>query len=300
MKIVADNNQAYLIKDDQVVAAFEIEDIDAPEEEVIEPGLTVGSRVAYFDKLGTIVTQEVSQYGPFFGVKFDDGSLGEHEASELTANMVPAPNFDSPVAEIRNEWEEYQDLPSDTLTQIETKSSIARSLNLRAKALKTDKQTAFSDSILLDKIATTTEVDVLDLKTAHIALTANDEQANYLEELPSKLDYRSTKGSSDEDTDWVQDFDLGEEDLNTEAELTSTAMRITASCDKEQLEDEQFMNTVISNQAQHLGLDDEKKKYLEEAVKLASLDKLAEPVVRTVPEEKTIDLDTYDSTELFI
>jgi hypothetical protein len=298
MKIVAENDQAYLIKDSKVVAAFTIEDIDALPEPV-EPVFEIGTRVAYNKKLGTIITRDVSMYGPFFGIKFDDGSLGEYEASDLTTSVVPSPNFDSPIEEIRAEWQEYQDMPKDTLDQIETKSSVARSLALRAKALKTDKNTAFSDSILLDKVATATEVDLLDLKTAKDVLTSNDEFGDYLAGLPTKAELKTIRTGADEDVSWLQDMDPVDEE-ERKVEITTLASAMVRKFTKEELENEEFIRTAIGYQISDLNLNEDEVKYFEDTLKEASKEKLAQVVEKTASvEEEPFDLENYDAEELY-
>lgn len=303
MKIVAENDKAYLMKEGKVVQAFDIEDIDAPEVEEVEVDpFEIGSRVAYYEKLGTIATKDISAYGPFYGVRFDDETFGEYEASDLTTTIIPSPNFDSPIEEIKSEWEEYKTIPSDTLDQVQTKASIARSLNLRAKALKTDKRTAFSDSVLLDRVATVTDVDILDLKTAEDLLQSNDEAGDYLAGLPTKADFKTIKGASDEDTRWLADLELDTPEKSWDHELTDIAESIVSKFDREQLEDVQFVQSAIDNQAEYLSLNDEKKQYLAKVIKVASEEKLAEPVIKTASVEEPlppIDLDSEDLSDLY-
>lgn len=302
MKIVAEKDKAYLVKQGHVVQAFDIEDIDAQEEVEVEADpFEIGSRVAYYEKLGTVATKDVSVYGPFYGVKFDDGSWGDHEAIDLSSSVIPSPNFDSPVAEIKNEWEEYQNLNSDTLDQIQTKASIARSLNLRAKALKTDKNTPFSDSILLDRVATVTDVDLLDLKTAEDIIQSNDEVGDYLSGLPTKAEFKTIKGSADEDTRWLENMEL-EPERDWDHELTDIAMNIVTKFDREQLEDDNFVQSAVDNQAAYLSLDDTKRQYLAKVVNVAKQEKLAEQVIKTASTEvptPPIDLDSEDLSDLY-
>jgi hypothetical protein len=154
----------------------------------------------------------------------------------------------------------------------------------------------------LDKVATVTDVDIMDLKTAEDIIQNNDVAGNYLAGLPTKSEFKTIKGASDEDTRWMDELQLDEPEKSWDHELTDIAEAIVSKFDVDQLEDEQFVQSAIDNQVEYLSLDDEKKAYLAKVVKVASQEKIAEPVIKTAATEEPlppIDLDSEDLSDIY-
>jgi hypothetical protein len=240
MKTIEENGKVYSVDEDTglVVEARESEDFN------------LSDRVEVDGVPGKVISKTTSVYGPVVGVRFDSGETGEFLAQDLNHTSVEPIRFDTPLDQVKADWERYQELPGYTLEQVEDKARLARSLNVTAKALVTDRRTALSDQVLLDSIVISTGTDLLDMKEQVERLTVGESYSDNLPRYNIPNEIISSSSYSKDDASWLGlAAEEAKNDVDTfdwDSFLTSEALRATASLTKEQLESNDFMEAVAS------------------------------------------------------
>ncbi len=270
-----------------------------------EAKVTIGSRVAAEGQLGEVVTKTEGMYGTVFGVRFDNQGMGEYVASQLTVTDVEPIDYETPIKEVTSRYDSYDELPFYTKEEIESKQREARWLNLRAKALITDKNTSLSDQIALDYIVVSTATDILDLKEAMSTVDMIGEQ-DYLSsfneyEVAGQYDHSGgVSMGSQGDASWLLEAaDDFEYQTTTEANLASKAVEIVSKFTREQLETEGFITDAMGFQADYLNMDEDQRIVFAAYVEMARDEKLLEPqeVKEAAVED---DLDDFDTSALYV
>jgi hypothetical protein len=279
--------------------------IAEPKSVVAEVKVLLGSRVEADGQLGEVVSKTNSPYGEVFGIRFDDQSVGEFVASQLTLSDIEPIDFATPINEVTSRYDAYEELPSYTKEEIEAKQREARWLNLRAKALITDKNTGLSDQIALDHIVVSTATDILDLKESMESADLAHE-ADYLSsfneyEIGGQYDYSSgvTMGSQGDASWLIEAADDFEYQGTTEADLASKAVEIVSKFTREQLETPGFIKDAMGFQADYLNMDEDQQAAFAAYVDMARDEKLAEePEAKIAAVEE--DLDDFDTSALYV
>ena len=313
MKTIVEDGRRYVINDEGIVIEAAVEEQTEEETVVEERPLAVGDRVEVEGgALGEIITHDPhGLYGQTYGIRFDDGDIGAFLGDVISRTEVDKINFDTPIEQLKADWEEYQTLPGITADEIDEKSAMARKINVTAKALVTDSRTGLSDQVVLDQMVIVTGTDLFDLKEARERLTV-DSHGDYLSslrkfELPDELGPMQGMNSrgdaswlvvaAEDATDEVNDFDW---DTHLAGEAQKSVLKLTV----EQLESTDFMGEVARYRlaSQPLGLTEEKRELfaalLEEARKAAIDTRKSEAVVRTAAVEE--DLDDFDTSALYL
>jgi len=191
-----------------------------------------------------------SIYGTVVGVKFDDGRVDEFDASQLNRVESQAPVFDTKSNELLHDFAEYNELPANTLEEVEKKEKIARGLNLRAKALVTDSSISLSERINLDAVVTATSVDAMDLKESH-KLLLESENKDYLDSRPKfALDSEfggwgsRARTKTNEDISWVNELEVESMGEEWYPRLPGLANNAVANLTVEELDNPFFMEQV--------------------------------------------------------
>lgn len=287
MTTIIENGKRYEIEDGRVVTASVVEP------EVAELPIEPKARVSKGGKLGTVVAVTDSIYGDNAVVKFDDGSIDEVDPTQLVGVLdkeAAAELFDS----MEDEYLSYQDMPTETEEDIQSKAAKARELNLRAKALATNGQNALKDQIAYDHIVTATAVDIMDLEDARAYTESAKEyvqaQPRFHQEVVGG--FGMTRGG---DASWLADAaDTFDAPSTEDAELAQRAAATVAPFSKEQLSNEEFMKQVAGYAIEYVPADsiDRFKEVLKEAIK----QRLAEPEenVHTASTLTERDLDGND------
>lgn len=290
MSTISENGKTYTIEDGRVVAA-----VAESQEEVVDTPLKFDDRVAYGKKLGSVISLVPTVYGLSVGVKFDDGSYDNFVPESLQlapvakeAGAVTAEGFEA-------EYAEYEAMTTDSLEEVESKIKTARSLNLRAKANATNSKNALADTILYDRVVTATGLDIHDLEQDRENWRVV-ESADYLESLPQFEVQESVGGfgmNRGGDLSWIdeaaEDFSVNE---ITEADLAGRAAQAVAQLTPEQLEDKEFMRTVLNYGFEYLPTDKEARVKFASFVNEARKTKLAE--VEGIDKTASVDEKQYD------
>jgi hypothetical protein len=281
------------------------EDLESAKEETSseKKGLGKGKRVSHREKEGTIVSIVPGLYGDAYGVKFDDGKVAEFLAEQLIPVESAAPIFLSAVEAINSDYIDYESIPANTYDELEDKTKVARSINLRAKSLILDSKLSMNDRVQLDKIIISTAADISDFKEGQMHLQEIEAEA-YLARAPKYelndefIGWGSVaRTKTDEDISWVNDIDadLGQVDDATLISLASDAIK---SLSREQLEDEGFMEDVHYYNTLRLPNEAAPRfaKFLREAVAM----KLEEPVQVIAKEASVESFDDVDDAALYM
>lgn len=256
--------------------------------------LAKGSRVSHREKEGTVISIVPGLYGDTYGVKFDNGNVVEFLADQLAPVESAAPIYLSSVDAINADYIDYEVVPANTYDELEEKTRIARSLNLRAKTLILDSKISMNDRVKLDEIITSTSADIRDFKEGQLHLQ-EIEQSAYLARSPKyKINDEfigwgsQARTKTDEDISWVSDIDSEFESAD-DATLVSLASEAIKSLSREQLQDENFIEEVKYYNTLKLPNEVAPRfaKFLREAVSM----KLAEPVEKVA---KTSSVESFD------
>ena len=214
-RIIEEGGKAYLIEEGRVVAASTNKEALMPEKTA---SFKIGDRVEYDGKLGRIVAHVPTIYGDNLSIKLDSGAFISSFPEDLKYSAEEVPSYADALDEFAAEYDEYNSMPTDTLDEVRSKAKLARSLNLRAKALITDSQLSFTKKTNLDVIVTSTGVDIYDLKIQEEALAYNKE-AKYLSSQPkyalSEEVYNGGRWTTD-DASWLDETvaEIEEDELN--------------------------------------------------------------------------------------
>jgi hypothetical protein len=256
----------------------------------------LGDRVVVKGKAGHVMNKLTTMYGESIGIRFDDDSLGEFLASDIEASEVEKPLFSNAVEEVGHDWSEYLKMPDALASQVEEKVSLARNLNLRAKALSTDQKISFSDRLLLDRIVTASACDIMDYAAAQ---PYSEENTEYLNSLPKFTDIEPTGGgsvSSREDASWLDDVEANYQ-TDWDHALADKASRAAAELSREQLEDVEFVKLVQGHLT--IGIPTEQHEKLARYFSEARAMRLAEPTPE-IKEAAVEDLTDFDTSALFL
>lgn len=292
-------------KEYKIVGGRVVEASVTPEsqEETPEVELKLNDRVTVGKKLGTIVGVIDSVYGTTAAVKLDDGSITE----KLVEDLTRAPNEkEAAVDNFEEEFKAYESMPTDTVEELEVKIDKARELNLRAKALQTNRKNSLADQILYDRVVTATYVDTIDLRDAAQRAAAAEE--NYLENLPKfEISETISRGgnSGGGDISWVNEIEVEEPRVEEDSTLATHASRLVDSFSKEQLENDEFMKAALKYRLETVPADQKTKFAL--FVREARTQKLAEetPIQHTASvtnkdlDGNEIDLDDVPFEAIF-
>ena len=304
-----EDGTTYTIEDGRVVTASKEEIAPDP---VTVTDLKLNQRVLHGKKLGFVVSLSNSMYGQAIGVAFDDGSFSELSPEDLE---IPAPEKVAKVAgkvtaeSFQTEYEQYQAMPTDTLEEVEEKVRQARALNLRAKALVTNRQASFSDQLLYDQIVTATAVDILDLEE-DLEVARMTDNAAYFEQLP-KFEASEQMGGSfgptrGGDASWLGAIEVEDVEI-TDAELAHMAHDTVARLNEQALTDRDFMRSALEMRFESLPATTEVKTKFAGLVNQARKQKLAEVEARktqvtakvTDMEGTEVDLDDLPIEAIF-
>lgn len=312
MKAIVEDGKRYLISDEGIVIEAAVVEETPQEESVEDQPLKVGDRVEVDGSLGEVITHDPDGlYGPAFGIRFDDGDIGAFLGEAISRTEVEKVTYDTPIEQLKADWEEYQKLPGITSDEIDEKAALARKINVTAKALVTDSRTGLSDQVVLDHMVIVTGTDILDLREAQERAGVENE-AQYLSslrkfELPDELGPMQGMNSRG-DASWLhvaaEDAEDEANDFDWDTHLASEAQKSVSKLTVEQLESEDFMNEVARYRlaSQPLGLTEEKRalfaSLLEEARKLAVDTRKTEVVAKTAAVEE--DLEDFDTAALYL
>lgn len=308
MKVIEENGKLYTIDEDSglVVEAKEAEQKVASTED--QTPLALNERVEIEGRLGKVISRIPSVYGMVLGVRFDDGSTDEYIEDEVRRSTEQPMRFDTPIDQVKSDWDKYQELPSYTLEQITGKSRLARSLNVTAKALVTDQRTSLSDQVLLDSIVISTGTDILDMKDQTERLTVDE---NYAENMPQYSIPSEIVGGSEfiqSDASWIalaaEDTSEYHSNFNWDSHLAAEALKATAPLDTEQLESDEFIEAVAGfrEDAMPVGYNQELslrfRDLLEEARKERLSERSAAKLARTA--SVTEELTDFNEAQLYL
>lgn len=246
MKVIEENGKVYTIDDSGLVV--EAKEAEQKTASVEDTPLALNERVEVEGRLGKIISRIPSVYGMVLGIRFDDGSTSEYIEEDVRRSKEEPLRFDTPIDQVKADWDKYQELPSYTLEQIESKARLARSLNVTAKALVTDSRTSLSDQVLLDGVVITTGTDLLDFKDQTERLTVGD---TYNEKMPKYQIPTQVVGDTEftqSDASWLalaaEDTEHLYSDFNWDSHLAAEALKATAKLTAEQLDSDDFIDAV--------------------------------------------------------
>jgi len=284
MSRVIDNGKEFVIEDGKVVSASIKKSKD----------FNFKDRVLHGKKLGSVVSKVPSIYGDSIGVRFDDGSFSEYLAHDLEPEPLSKEAAVISNDEFEEVYEKYNEMSADTLEDVEAKMRLARSLNLRAKALATNHKNTLADTIFYDRVVTATAVDLMDLEDERESLRYVS-SADYLEALPraSHADLGSYV-TSNEDASWIQAIEEPEPEEVTDAHLASLASKAVDSLNRDQLEDNEFIRSVLQYQYEYLPQIQEVRTRFASYLNQARQMKLAQTVVAKTASVGSKDMDGND------
>jgi hypothetical protein len=262
-----------------------------------------GSRVSHREKEGTVISMVPGIYGDTFGVKFDDGKVAEFLSEQLTAVESEKTIYLSSIEEIVSDHIEYDLAPANTLDELEGKTRIARSLNLRAKGLIVGSKISMNERVQLDNIITSTSADIRDFNEGTNHLQEIEAEA-YLARSPKyKINDEfigwgsQARTKTDEDISWLNDVDT-EFDITSDPKLIAIAANSVSSLTREQLEDADFMKEVHYYSA--LNLPAEASPRLASFMKEAAKMRLEEPIQSIAKQASVESFDDVDDAALYM
>jgi len=266
-------------------------------------GLGKGSRVSHREKEGTVISMVPGIYGDTFGVKFDDGKVAEFLSEQLTAVESEKQIYLSSIEEIVSDHIEYDLAPANTLDELEGKTRVARSLNLRAKGLIVGSKISMNERVQLDNIITSTSADIRDFNEGTSHLQEIEAEA-YLARSPKyKINDEfigwgsQARTKTDEDVSWLNDVDT-EFDITSDPKLIAIASNSVGSLTREQLENDDFMKEVHYYSA--LNLPAEASPRLASFMKAAAKMRLEEPIQSIAKQASVESFDDVDDAALYM
>jgi len=283
--IVQENGRYYQI-DEETGLVTEAKAEDLPEgAEVIsaddlQEEFRIGDRVEADGALGEIVSITSSVYGPAFGVRFDDGGVDEYPEMALKRSAVEKPDFETPVDEVLQRFEAYQNMPALTNDEIDRKEKEARWLNLRARALCTDSKLAFSSQNDLHHVVLVTREDLNDIDTLREQSADNQEYVASFNRYKVASEFSGYGGAlgMKGDASWLDNALEGMEVVETtDTNLAARATEVVASLSREQLENDETVQIAASYQRDYLQLDDDQARKFSSYLESARQERLKEP-----------------------
>ena len=242
-------------------------------------------------------------YGDTFGVKFDDGKVAEFLGEQLTAVESEKQIYLSSIEEIVSDHIEYDLAPANTLDELEGKTRVARSLNLRAKGLIVGSKISMNERVQLDNIITSTSADIRDFNEGTSHLQEIEAEA-YLARSPKyKINDEfigwgsQARTKTDEDVSWLNDVDT-EFDITSDPKLIAIASNSVGSLTREQLENADFMKEVHYYSA--LNLPAEASPRLASFMKEAAKMRLEEPIQSIAKQASVESFDDVDDAALYM
>jgi len=253
--------------------------------------ISIGDPVEARGKKGQVISRTASVYGDALGVRFEDGTVGEYLEENLKRIAMDKIARGTPVEQLKADYDEYQKMADMTPEEIEEKEAAARSLNLRAKALVTDKHMALSDVIFLDSVVSGTAVDMLDLRESRDLI----DQTKVASVEPVSWYGNHIAGSSD-DASWLDTIEVEEHEVD-EGQLAIHAQSVAAALPREELENAAFMRDAKAfAKSALLPADYERfENLLDEAV----ASRLAEPVAEPKTASTDEDIEDFDTQALY-
>lgn len=248
MKTIEENGKVYLLDEETglVVEAKDAEQKTASVKETIE--LALNERVEVDGRPGKVVSRIASIYGMVLGIRFDDGSFDERLEDEVTASTQEAMRFDTPIDQVKADWEKYQEMPAFTEEQLDAKARLARSLNITAKALVTDKRTSLSDQVILDGVVVVTGTDLIDIKEQIERVTVGDSYVTSMPQYAYPNEVAASSEFSRSDASWLSlsadEAENDTNDFNWDSHLSNEALKATSRLEDEQLKSDDFMDAV--------------------------------------------------------
>lgn len=306
MKQIQENGITYKLNDEGIIVEAN-KSTDLPESQTSLEPCVPGDSVTADGKLGKVVAVTDTVYGEVVAVQHDDGSLGEYAAADVEHAEETPQVFSSDVEEIRARYVAYEGLPSITTEEINVKASEARLLKLRAEAGLRKSNLDMQETLELDSIAMVTSTDLKDLKDLKIDVD-RAENENYLRGAGRKYrtadevgSYAPNMGMSGEDASWLDTaIDGMVVSEATDADLATTALHMVAKLDREQLTNDDTVQTATGFQKDYLGIanDIEKTAKFEAFVEEARQEELAKPeIVKEASEES---LDDFNTAALYL
>lgn len=265
--------------------------------------LNKGIRVSHREQEGTIFSVVPGLYGDTYGVKFDNGTVGEFLEEQLTPVESAAPVYLSSIEEINADYIDYEVVPANTYDELEEKTRLARNLNLRAKSLILDSKISMHERVNLDNIITATAADIRDFKEGQLHLQEIEAEA-YLARAPKyKINDEfmgwgsQARTKTDEDISWVNDIDVDFNPID-DTRLISMASDAVSSLSREQLADADFLKEVKYYNSQALPTESHARfaSFVDEAAKM----RLEEPVQVTAKTASVESFDDIDDAALYM
>ena len=134
MKTIVEDGKRYVINDEGIITEAAVEEISKEEDVVEAQPLSRGDRVEVEGRLGEVITHDpYGLYGPTFGIRFDDGDHGAYLEDVISKTEVEKVQYDTPISQLKADWEEYQKLPGITADEIDEKSAILTHTNAHIK-----------------------------------------------------------------------------------------------------------------------------------------------------------------------
>lgn len=308
MKIIREGNKVYtydpttgLIVEAAVVEVTPAADVEAS---TMERALSVGARVEADGKLGVIVARTDSVYGEAFGVRFDDGTFNEYLDTEVKMSAEEK-SYDSPVAEIKARFTSYNELPAVTEQEIITRTNEASELNKMARQIIANGKLQYVDEFDLDQIVTATASDLKDLEqmllTARVANNPQYTRRQDRFEIAYEVNRSAVLGSKG-DSSWLENaIDDMEVGVATDADMAVRATEVVARFDRDQLENNSFIDDAAMYHVSYLGLDEQSTEQFLEFVEAARQERLASlPLDDKTASVDDDDIDNFDTTALYL
>lgn len=301
--LIQENGKLYNIDEDSGLvteASLVTEEVTDLDEEY-----RLGDRVEVVGSVGQIVSMVPSYYGVAFGIRFDNGDFDEFTEGQLKRSVAEKKTYDSPIMEIFERYDAYNEMPAYTAEELDRKEAEARWLNLNATTLRAHASSGMPDP-KLDEIVMTTQSDLRDIKE-HRENAETEDNKEYLSSLNKyKLaedigSYGGALGGHD-DASWLLEGTEGMEVVETtDTDLATRATEVVSSLTREQLEDDDFLALVSSYQREYLQIADansDQGKAFASYLLQARKDRLEE----LPAEQKTasVEYNLDDATDIFI
>jgi len=262
----------------------------------------IGDRVEVLGHAGEIISIIPSIYGAAYGVKFDGGDVDEFGETQLKRSSVEKKTYESPIMEVFGRYEDYQELPTYTEDEIESKEAEARWLNLQARQLQeAHAQHGVTRDPKLDEIVLTTSSDIKDIQEirTNAGLESNQRYLSSFNKykLAEEIDSGAVMGGSD-DASWLYtETDDLETVETTDTDLAVRATEVVAFLSREQLEDDEFMRVAGAYQYEYLQMDEEQRGMFDRLLADARSARLKELPTETKT-ASTFNLD--DATDIYL
>lgn len=310
-QIIREGNKVYHMNDKGIVveASAQTEKTAAPVE--TPAPIKIGSRVEAEGKRGTLHARTSSVYGDTLAVRFDDGTLGEYVASDVTPPQEHEDDttYASKLDEIKAHFLSYQELPHYTVDEMDEKEKVAKKLRHEATQAIRQSGVPYQDRVVLDNIIMATGNDLSDLAEAkhEASLRDNTQYQRVASARYSMSDVTSYGGplmgaAGNEDASWLETaMDGMTVTETTDADLAATATSMVAALDHDLLSNDDVLRDAVAFQEGYLGIEnnDEMKNKFASYVEEARKEKLSKPATKEAAVEED-DLSNFDTSSLFM